>query len=89
MFEEASLVPLDEQLHPLASTNFKSSIHLPSSNNSCIINFNVETLIPLTSIYINWSLYTGIELGNQILYHCSTQLQPGSMHSAPADVGDE
>jgi len=23
------------------------------------------------------------------IYHCSTQLQSGSMHSAPADVGDE
>jgi len=22
-------------------------------------------------------------------YHCSTQVQSGSMHSAPADVGDE
>jgi hypothetical protein len=37
----------------------------------------------------NKSLYSRLTLGNKILYHCSTQLQPGSMHSAPADVGDE
>jgi len=25
----------------------------------------------------------------KIFYHCSTQVQSGSMHSAPADAGDE
>lgn len=37
----------------------------------------------------NKLLHSSLKLGNKMLYHCSTQVQLGSMHSAPADVGDE
>lgn len=34
------------------------------------------------------SQFADHEVGRHI-YHCSTQVQSGSMHSAPADVGEE